>query len=353
MICNYHRLDGGHRDGTGHHKMLVTLIDWLNIFISSLLTITEIHIKTIKCWAWPVTLVTTYKISLIVWLLKGPNCGVFLSCETHWKWKKILISHYETIFKLNQISTLSKISDWSVHSGRYVIIRLGHLWWVLIVHCAGRRDCCESFHNRIRGSISRLRLKAAYWSEKKQYRYKIYFLRQIGASNIGLHCTDDNSKCIFLQEKMYLLNSTKPIIEPMVTGMIFETERRRNVYQSWCSSPISHNALFCNWNVHTCGHFCYKMVHCGIFTDNIMRFLKLICSQSQSCNFSIITLVCVLWEACFRVVCNITHKIQFIFTWNLWPIIILWHMNKQDNIIYIMNMSYSEYRWIDTSILIQ
>ena len=46
MICNYHRLDGGHRDGTGHHKMLVTLIDWLNIFISSLLTITEIHIKT-------------------------------------------------------------------------------------------------------------------------------------------------------------------------------------------------------------------------------------------------------------------------------------------------------------------
>ena len=32
-----------------------------------------------------------------------------------------------------------------------------------------------------------------------------------------------------------------------------------------CTSPISHNAPFCNRNVHMCAHFCYKMVHCGIF----------------------------------------------------------------------------------------
>ena len=32
-----------------------------------------------------------------------------------------------------------------------------------------------------------------------------------------------------------------------------------------CISPISHNALFCNRNVHMCAHFCHKMVHCGIF----------------------------------------------------------------------------------------
>ena len=31
-----------------------------------------------------------------------------------------------------------------------------------------------------------------------------------------------------------------------------------------CTWPISHNVLFCNRNVHTCAHFCYKMVHCGI-----------------------------------------------------------------------------------------
>ena len=32
-----------------------------------------------------------------------------------------------------------------------------------------------------------------------------------------------------------------------------------------CTSPTSHNALFCNRNVHMCAHFCYKLVHCGIF----------------------------------------------------------------------------------------
>ena len=31
------------------------------------------------------------------------------------------------------------------------------------------------------------------------------------------------------------------------------------------SNPISHNAPFCNRNVHMCAHFCYKMVHYGIF----------------------------------------------------------------------------------------
>ena len=28
---------------------------------------------------------------------------------------------------------------------------------------------------------------------------------------------------------------------------------------------ISHSTPFCNKNVHTCAHFCYKMVHCGIW----------------------------------------------------------------------------------------
>ena len=31
-----------------------------------------------------------------------------------------------------------------------------------------------------------------------------------------------------------------------------------------CTSPISHNAPFCNRNVHMCAHFCYKMMHYGI-----------------------------------------------------------------------------------------
>ena len=32
------------------------------------------------------------------------------------------------------------------------------------------------------------------------------------------------------------------------------------------TSPTSHNAPFCNRNVHTCAHFCYKIVLCGIWT---------------------------------------------------------------------------------------
>ena len=31
-----------------------------------------------------------------------------------------------------------------------------------------------------------------------------------------------------------------------------------------CTGPKSHNTPFCNRNVNTCAHFCYKMVHCGI-----------------------------------------------------------------------------------------
>ena len=49
------------------------------------------------------------------------------------------ISYYDAVFKLNSISILSRMSGWSVHSVSYVFIRLGHLRWVPIAHCAGRR----------------------------------------------------------------------------------------------------------------------------------------------------------------------------------------------------------------------
>ena len=40
-----------------------------------------------------------------------------------------------------------------------------------------------------------------------------------------------------------------------------------------CTIPIPHNAPFCNRNVHICAHFCYKMVHCGIFVWCIRGFV--------------------------------------------------------------------------------
>ena len=35
-------------------------------------------------------------------------------------------------------------------------------------------------------------------------------------------------------------------------------------HKSLNATDISHNILFCNRNVHTCAHFCYKTVHCEI-----------------------------------------------------------------------------------------
>ena len=36
----------------------------------------------------------------------------------------------------------------------------------------------------------------------------------------------------------------------------------------------SHSATFCNRNVHMCAHFCYKMVHYGIFVKYIVGFVR-------------------------------------------------------------------------------
>ena len=42
------------------------------------------------------------------------------------------------------------------------------------------------------------------------------------------------------------------------------------------ASSISHIAPFCNRNVHMCAHFCYKIVHCGIFAQCIVGFVRLV-----------------------------------------------------------------------------
>ena len=44
-----------------------------------------------------------------------------------------------------------------------------------------------------------------------------------------------------------------------------------------CIRQISHNAPFCNRNVHACAHFCYKMVHCGIWNWCIVGFVQEVC----------------------------------------------------------------------------
>ena len=50
-----------------------------------------------------------------------------------------------------------------------------------------------------------------------------------------------------------------------------------------CIRQISHNATFCNRNVHTCAHFCYKMLHCGMWHRCILGFVRWVyCACSQN-----------------------------------------------------------------------
>ena len=42
---------------------------------------------------------------------------------------------------------------------------------------------------------------------------------------------------------------------------------------------ISHNAPFCNRNLHVCAHFCYKMVHFGIFAWCIVESVRWVYSR--------------------------------------------------------------------------
>ena len=41
----------------------------------------------------------------------------------------------------------------------------------------------------------------------------------------------------------------------------------------WCIRQYP-TAPFCNRNVHTCAHFCYKIVHCGIWHWCILGFVR-------------------------------------------------------------------------------
>ena len=43
-----------------------------------------------------------------------------------------------------------------------------------------------------------------------------------------------------------------------------------------CIRQISHNAQFCNRDVHMCAHFCYKTVHCGMWDWCIVKFEDII-----------------------------------------------------------------------------
>ena len=63
---------------------------------------------------------------------------------------------------------------------------------------------------------------------------------------------------------------------PIGTAKFLQIFNTASMIKPWTDRPTtrvvtidlshkSHNAPFCNRNVHMCAHFCYKMMHCGIF----------------------------------------------------------------------------------------
>ena len=49
--------------------------------------------------------------------------------------------------------------------------------------------------------------------------------------------------------------------------------------------PVPHNAPLCNRNVHACAHFCYEVVHSGIYVWCFVRFVRWVNLDNVMCYF--------------------------------------------------------------------
>ena len=56
-------------------------------------------------------------------------------------------------------------------------------------------------------------------------------------------------------------------------------KKKKNRKKKSCTSPIFHNEPLCNKYVHTCAHFCYNVMHYGIFVWRIVGFARQTCSD--------------------------------------------------------------------------
>ena len=101
-----------------------------------------------------------------------------------------------------------------------------------------------------------------YWDgTQKCYHRRVQTSKQIP----NLFCC---AFCIALQEtpKLFCCSVWKlDLFRCSVYAALQGTPNRPVAQTPQYTSPTLHNAPFCNRNVHRCAHFCYKMVHCGIF----------------------------------------------------------------------------------------
>ena len=91
--------------------------------------------------------------------------------------------------------------------------------------------------------------------------------------------------CAYLKECTVLCHTR--VIQPRWIP-VYGMHAYRHVAQILqCTSTRSHSAPFGNRNVNTCAHFCYKIMHCGIFVWCILGFVWYV-HMSQTCNILLI-----------------------------------------------------------------
>ena len=85
--------------------------------------------------------------------------------------------------------------------------------------------------------------------------------------------------CLFSNQhkkrRRYRCNNSKPFM----VNYIWELMNSANTPISQipqCMRQIFHNVSFCDRDVHTCAHFCYKIAYCGIFVECIVEFVQLV-----------------------------------------------------------------------------
>ena len=78
-----------------------------------------------------------------------------------------------------------------------------------------------------------------------------------------IHAADDETDTVHIQAAFCMRLTNRPISQ--IPQSIKQT---------------SHSAPFCNRKVHICAHFCYKMVHCGIWNWCIVGFGQQVCLKT-------------------------------------------------------------------------
>ena len=77
-----------------------------------------------------------------------------------------------------------------------------------------------------------------------------------------------------------------------------------------CIRQISHNTTYCNRNVHTCAHFCYEMVYCGIWYWCFVVFVRPVSFVLFLCTRLSIGLSCMYCIGFFSIIIFVTSLDQ-------------------------------------------